>query len=280
MWRRTSDDPLARLLLDRYGLHLLRHPREDVSIGDVYPQQDSHVLSPGRLDNFIVPAPELPPIRRGEKMTDVAGTTSNIVSREAGFGFLESFLAALGALGLSATLRARLEAGHAGGLRFRFANATRDYVDPFALERRLRKQELALEDTLMKPGYRYYLVLGVVRGNAISFTAVDEQTRALGLDVAAVQLAEAGAAIKLERAKTEEVTVTGGTSLAFGVELSELLYNEQRRRLELAVTHDLIQVRADEEEEIPGRAWSRLGGAEADMFLPVPEPPPAAAPAF
>jgi hypothetical protein len=45
MWTRNAKDPLARLFVERYGLHVLSRPREAVSVYDVYPVAGKHVAS-------------------------------------------------------------------------------------------------------------------------------------------------------------------------------------------------------------------------------------------
>ena len=53
MWRRNTSDPLMRLFLDKYYLHLLSIPREDVLIGDLYAYDGSRVSTPGKITYFL-----------------------------------------------------------------------------------------------------------------------------------------------------------------------------------------------------------------------------------
>jgi hypothetical protein len=66
MWNRNAKDPLARLLVERYGLHVLSRPREGVSVFDVYPVAGNIVASSGTFSAFVDADLPLPEIRRGE----------------------------------------------------------------------------------------------------------------------------------------------------------------------------------------------------------------------
>lgn len=261
MWKRNSNDPLVQFFV-QYGLHLLAHPRQDVAIGDVYPVKDGQTQQPGKIATLIDPPPPLPSIRTGEKMADVSGVTSDTVSMNAGVGFLESFLAALGAMGVQGKLQASLQHSGVAGLRFRFSGATRDYVDPFEFERLLRNHRFDRENSLLKEGYRYYVVLGVARTNQISFSAEGEKSSQASLDVEALQLANAKAGGTSVKKENEEVTVSGDSQLAFGVELNELVINPIKGRLELAIPTADVKARGKK------AGHSTIGGPEDDIFLP------------
>jgi hypothetical protein len=93
---RSTDDPLIRLFLDRYGLHLLQVPRESAAVGDFYVDDGRRVSPPGNVRYLLDPSPELPAPREGERMADIEGVTSKGYSLEAGLGLLEGFLLAFG----------------------------------------------------------------------------------------------------------------------------------------------------------------------------------------
>jgi hypothetical protein len=268
IWTRNSKDPLVRLLADRYCLHLLRLPREGVAVGDVYPHENGQVQMPGRLEQLLDPAPELPPLKTGERLADVSGTTSDAVSLDLGLDLLEQLLASLHAVGVAASLRAHMAAKRAAGIRFRFTNATRDSVDPFALERRVRQVRFDPEQSLLRESCRYYLVLGVVRSNAVGFTVTDGRSTGIDLSAEAASLAKGSAGVSVESSGKEEIVVTGSTPMAIGVELTELLLNKKRGRLEFAGTKDMFQVRADETG--PAFRHSIIGEPDGDIFLDVP----------
>jgi hypothetical protein len=264
MWNRNAKDPLARLFVERYGLHVLPRPREAVSVFDVYPVSGNLVGSPGTLSAFVDTDLQLPEIRRGEVLADVSGTTSDSVSGSAGFKFLESFFAAVGSLPVLGKLTQRFDGGRSAGIRFRFANAMRDSVDVFAFERVLRKQKFDFDDLLMKDGYRYYVAIGVHRSDALAFKVLDSKSAEVDLSADVKALAEGR--IEIKAAGDRELVIKSNKPLAYGVELSELVYNPRRTRLELAATKDFVQTMAPG-QELPGSARSMIGGPQDSLML-------------
>ena len=99
-WNRftKNEDPLLKVLLDRYRLNLLSIPREKASVGDLYVQEGNsqYVSTPGSITNFLEPPFEIPSITTAETMAGVSGTTSRDASGKVGIDFLEGFLNALG----------------------------------------------------------------------------------------------------------------------------------------------------------------------------------------
>ena len=264
MWKRNAKDPLARLFVDRYGLHVLSRPREAVSVYDVFPVAGNRAASPGSLSAFVGAQPPLPEIRRGEMLADVCGTTSDSVSGGAGFKFLEAFLAALGAMPVLGKLSVHFAAGRSAGIRFRFSNAVRDSVDVFAFERGLRKHKCDRDDLLMKDGYRYYVAIGVHRSNSLGFKLLDSTSAAMDLSAEVEGLASGQFDFKV--AGDRELMIKTDKPLAYGVELSELVYNPKRTRLELAVTKDFVKVMAPG-DKFSGADRSMIGGAEDNVML-------------
>jgi hypothetical protein len=264
-WKRSKPDPMTRLFVERYGLHLIRQPRADVAVGDVYPVKDGDTGQPGRLEYLVSPAPALPECKMNEAMADVAGATSDTVEAETGAGFLDSFFAALGAVGFQGKLKADMAAKQASGVQFRFSGATRDYADPFAIERKLKERQVNREASLLKPDYRYYLVTGVVRTNQITFSVFGSGSGKISVDVEALSIANVNSGISTQRGANEEVTVSGNTRLAFAVQLNEININNVSGRLELTIPTGPVATRSSGPGKVAG--YSRIGGPDASIFL-------------
>jgi len=268
MCKRDTADPLARLFLDRYHLHLLRPPREDVDVGHVYPRENGTVSAPGHFRHLLDPAPDLPPINRGEAMADVKGTTSNEISAGVGLSLLDGFFSALKLAGIAGKIRAGVEGGKAVNLRFSFRDSARDSLDPFALEVALRRHPFDRTTSLLHENRRYYFVTAVVRSSSISFIALDANSRAVDIGAGIDQLADLDANVSVERSGGEEITVRGPKQLAFGVELQELLYDGDRKILRLRNAKDVIKVRrAEDGNAVTAMAPEFIGGMEGDIFL-------------
>ncbi len=275
LWKRNTDDPLIRMFLDRYSLHLLAVPREGAAVGDLYVYDGKRVSAPGKVMYLLEPPLELPPVTAGEVMADVSGTVSNSVSLEAGFGLLEGFLAAMGAVGIVSSLRASWQARRVGFLRFRFSSAVRDSVDVLLLGSRLIRHKLVEDHPLHDEDHRYYLVTAVARTPSISIVAESAEGKAVAVDIGAARMADVGAGVSVQQTSEGEVTFAGSKSLAFGVELHELQYDSKRGRVKLRMPEGAVRVRSRERGG-PQRLMQPavIGGPEDDVFLPLGEGTP------
>jgi hypothetical protein len=264
MWSRRSTDPLGRLLFESYGLHVLKRPREDLDVYAVIPVLDGRCDAPGQLETLLggdhFPFPE---VRRGEHLADVSGRTSDGVTTSLGLGFLEGFLALLGAAGIAATLSGAFGRARARSVRFRFGAAQRDYVrDPFALDLALRRHGFDPTTAALRKGHEYYIVTAVQRSREVSFAALDSADSEIDLsaELAVVGAANVGLAVQ----RGHELTVTADRPLPYGVELSRLVPNARRGRLDLAMTRRYVKVRAD---DTPHPVPSMVGGPDDPMTL-------------
>lgn len=270
MCKRNTDDPLLRMFLDKYGLHLLYVPKENVAVGDLCVHDGERTSRPGKVTYFLEPPLEMPPVTVGENMADVSGMVSHGVSARVGLGLLEGFLTALGAAGIVNKVRASYEARNANVLKFRFARATRDSVDVLLLGSKLIRHKLVEDHPLYEEGYRYYLVTAVARTPSISIIAENAKTKAVNVDVGAMQIADVATGVSVEKSSEGEVTFVGGKSLAFGVELHELLYDTKRNKLKLKLPPGAIRVLRGA-REASGRLVEPafIGGVEGDVFLTI-----------
>ena len=273
MCKRDTTDPLVRLFLDKYRLHLLAQPREDVAVGDVYPHYGGATYQPGRYDALLPPPFKLPKARSGEKAADVSGTASSAVSAKAGLGILESFLTAIGAGGVVEKVKVSLESKGARNLKFRFGKPTRDYIDPLQLEVALREYKVEKQKSLFDAERRYFITTGVMRSKGLAITALDESDKAVNVEIEALRAASATAGVKLEADSRSQITFSGSKPLAFGVELHEIVYDPARRRspLSLKGTSQAVTLRAAGDREPPSAPQASFIGdaAAGDVFLAI-----------
>jgi hypothetical protein len=266
--KRSTDDPLIRLFLDRYGLHLLQVPRESAVVGDFYVDDGRRVSPPGNMKYLLDPPPELPAPKEGERMADIEGVTSKGYSLEVGLGLLEGFLLAFGAGPLTLKVKTEYEAKRVQSLRFRITAPTRDSLDPFELGAALVGKKPVEDHPWWSGENRYYLATAVTRTSSISVVAEDDGSSGAEVDVEALKVAGASGGFTLERGSESEVLYKGDRPLAFGVELCELSYDPNRRSLRLKAPEDVVRVRgpsAEAPEEL--RLRSFIGGEDGDAFL-------------
>jgi hypothetical protein len=148
----------------------------------------------------------------------------------------------LSPVGIGAKIRANYEGHNAKTIKFRFSSPTRDYVeDPYYLNVKLQKHKIAEGNELKER--RYYLVTGVVRSPSISLTAEDENARIVGGNVNVLETIGGSANLSIKESNNGDVTFMGKKSLAFGVELYELIYDRDKGQLRFSTVTKPIVVR-------------------------------------
>jgi hypothetical protein len=265
--KRSTTDPLFRMFLDRYGLNLLSIPREKAAVGDLYVFDGRRTSAPGNVSYFLDSPVELPSPTKGEHMADVAGEISDGVSLKAGLGFLEGFLAALGAAGVVGNVRAGYEGRKAESLRFHLDDATRDFVDTLQLGRALAGRRLAQDHPMWSESNQYFLVTAVARTRSITVIAKDDRSRAVDVDVDALKVATASTDVSVERSSDVGVTYRGARRLAFGVELLKLSFDPARQSIVLSIPEEGVPVRSGDLAPDPQLGRDFIGSPDADAFL-------------
>lgn len=266
MCKRTEPDPLLRLFVDEYNLHLLAIPRENAAVGDVYVHDGRRTSAPGSITHLLTPPFTMPAHTRGERLADVAGTLSRGVDVAVSIGLLEGFLTALGVGAAIGDTKAELSRAGARALRFRFGDATRDSVDPLRLGNALTGHVVKRDNAFHDDRNRYYLVTAVVRSPSIAVTAQSEKSTAASLNVEAFKLLDVGGSVSVKKSSEGEVTFTGPRPLAFGVELYELVTSPEGA-LRLRAPDSAVKVRGRLRAPVPEPAF--IGGDDGDAFLTI-----------
>jgi hypothetical protein len=248
--KRNTDDPLIRTFIDRYNLHLLSVPRTNASIGDLYRYNGGQVNSPGKINYFVEPTFEISNIIIGERMGDISGVISKGIDAKFGLEFLDGFLIALGAGGIINKIRNSYGSKNTHMLKFRFAEITRDYTDPYWLSDEISDHTIRKDSAMYGEDYRYFLVTAVVKSPSINIIAEDEQMRAVDVDLKIVQVADVSAGVSVEKAGKGEITFKGKQVLAFGVELYELLYDSTDNCFRFKTVTERVRLREKGTETI------------------------------
>lgn len=251
---RKSEDPLLKLILEKYRLNLLSIPRESVAIGDLYVQEGNsqYVSTPGSITNFLDPPLEIPQFKTGETMADVSGTTSRNASGKAGMDFLEGFINALGPAGIGTKVRGSFESSNKNKITFSFKNPTRDYLDPGLLGKKLVNHMLMKEHALIAEGRRYYIVTAVARSSGINIITEGDSNQIMDVDANVMKLANISGDISIQKNQTGNIIFTGQKNLAFGVELYELKYIQNRGekgKFQMYIPDKPLVARGEEEKE-------------------------------
>src|SRR5687767_14845928 len=104
-----ANDEVLEYFIKKNRFHLLSIPREYASIGDIYVYDGKEASVFGNLTDLLEPAFEIPPLRSGEVMANIAGKVSRGVSISFGMKLLGGFLKVFGASGIIGTIQAGYE---------------------------------------------------------------------------------------------------------------------------------------------------------------------------
>lgn len=264
MWSRKTTDPLGKLLFEKYGMHVLARPRENVSVFQVFAFRDDEVFQSGSLDAFLRTKVEKPEVAEDEVLLDIDTTLSGAVSGTVGLNFLQGFLSLIG-IGAVNAVSSSFEKSQSHALRFRFGRCTRDYVkDGFDLDWKLGEVAFDKGKSAMKEGGRYYIVTGVHFCSALTFELLDKNgtTVDLSADVALLGGGKGGFSVNKER----QITATSDKTLAYGVELNELAYDDKHQRLQLQESRGYVHVKAGDLVAFPK---AMIGGPDGAMILSI-----------
>jgi hypothetical protein len=264
MWSRKTSDPLGKLLFEKYGMHVLSRPRENVSVFQVFGLRDNEAFQSGSIESFLRSKFDKPVIEKGEALLDVDATISDAITGNLAVGFLQGFLTLLGA-GVVKTISVAMEKSQSQALRFRFGGCTREYVkDGFELDWKLSEVSFDRDNSAMKEGCRYYIATGVHYCNKLTFEVLDKNLAKVDLSADVAMLASAKTGLSVE--EDRQITATSDKTLAYGVELNEIVYDQKRKRLRLQESGDYVHVKGVQTAGLPK---AMVGGPDDSIVLQV-----------
>ena len=261
--RRATDDPLLRLFIDRYHVHLLAIPREGAAVGDLFVERDGVVGTPGRVGEVLAGDLVLPERRDGERLADITGQITRTVDATVG-GRISELL--LGGLGIPAGVGLTAAVNRSAGVRFQFHEVFRSSVDVLALGRALMGCTLLREHPVVASATGFYLTTAVLTTTTISLLVDGVSGTELGAQIDAVGVA--GVKASMSRAGTAEIRLESAVPLAFAVELYELGFDPETGGVRLHRTVVLVRVRNSRRVVSRKRLVpAEIGGPDGDLFV-------------
>jgi hypothetical protein len=268
-WKKDTADPVMRIFLDRYKLNLLSIPREKIAVGDLYVYDGKRTSSPGSIKYFLEPPLKLPPLSEGESMAEVSTTMTQSVDFEVGINFLDNFLSSFGIGVIIGKIKSAFQFKRARTIRYGFTNATRDSVDVMHLGRTLMKHQLNPNHPLYSKDNKYFLVTAVARTPSLSMLVEDENSKAVDIDLGAINTEIADGKAKIEKSEATAITVKTDKQLGFGVELHELTFDLKLNKMYLKPPDQFMNVR-DASKKAGRKSWpTLLETPNNDLFMEV-----------
>jgi hypothetical protein len=244
MCRRSDDDPLVRVLTDRYKLNILRQPRRGVTVGELLIREGKDLRCAGPVARLFDPELDVP---QGEHavLADVDGVTSARLSSSAAVAPLSGILAALGAVGLSSA-SASLRRARDVSIAFTLSGTAYRSTDLVALGDELSNRILRTGNALYQPGREFFIAHAIAEatGIKIAFSAATDKAAELALGLA--QVIKADASVSATTDRSGHLVITSREPVTFGLAVVQLAMDGDSLRLREASR--LRAVRGDEPE--------------------------------
>lgn len=244
-------DPLLELLFKKYQLNLLSLPREKIAIGDIYMydgNRDRQTAPFGSISSFFTSDFQIPP-STSEKVTDVSGATSKETIIDAGLKFLEGFLNNLVAGVFGTDIKATLESENVQKLKFQFSETTREYVEPNDFGYKLGGYRVNNKSALFDPKSRYFLVTSVFRSPSIGIDAERINKKVFDVATKIIQSADISSKVSHSTSKEGMIFFKGKTKLGYAIQLFELEYYSDTKRVRMKPTKEYYRVLEEGKEQ-------------------------------
>jgi hypothetical protein len=244
-WKRDTKDPLIRIFLDKYKMHLLTIPREDISVGDlyVYDKNNKAVSTKGSLTYFLKPKLKIPPLTNAAAMADVANMMTDYVDFTIGLDLLNGFLGKFGIGSVIQNVETEFRAKKAKTIAFNFPNCSRDSVDSTHLGYNLIGKKPIKDHPLYNESNRYFVVMAVARTSEIKMLVQDNSKHNINVDASVLESKLTNMKSRINKDKYSAVTFNGAKPLGFAVELQELRYDAETKKILLVPAVDPLTLR-------------------------------------
>lgn len=244
LWKRNTDDPLRKTFLETYRLNLLPVPLEDTLVGDICIYDGNDIVARSSITDFLEKPYQIPSITIS-KIPDISGIMSRAVSVDIGINVLESFITAFGIGSIIQKIHASFQSNGVSSLKFRFTNAVRNSINVVRVANDLIKNSFSISEShpLYSKGNQYYLVSAAARTRSLSIITQGNDQKTVNIDANILQIGEASSGAKIENSTDGELTFNGKDSLAFGVELHLLDYDQAKKTFKINALRKYVGLR-------------------------------------
>lgn len=264
---RKSDDPVAKLIFDRYGMNLLQVPAAQLEVGEIVIVKSDGLT--WRCAYDAVFEDQLPQNIRSveaEDLPDLQETISRKLDVSAGLTFIERLY--VGASGA----KAKIGAKHKGAdkLRLKLSGVSRDMVDLGMVDGALRSARVSPDQGLFREGDAILMVQAVYRARGLDVVALASDGTHMDVEVSAEDLAEVSGTVSVERLAQGTNSWKSKQPKAFGVTLVGVVCDGGGWRLD--TVNRVYQIRGVQELESSDRRFLNGANSEA-LFTALEEPP-------
>jgi hypothetical protein len=150
---------------------------------------------------------------------------------------------------LGTDIKAALESENVLKLKFQFSETTREYVEPNDFGYNLGGYTVNDKSALFDPKSKYFLVTSVFRSPSIAIDT--EKSNKKVFDVATRIIQSADISSKVSHSLSEEglVVFRGKTHLGYAIQMFELEYDSDTKRVRMKPTKEYYRVLKEGEEQ-------------------------------
>jgi hypothetical protein len=265
--RRSDDDPLVRVLTNRYKLNIMRQPRRGVGVGELLVREGEDLRCAGSVKRFFDPELDIPKTESAA-LADVDGVTSARLSARTAADPLSGILAALGAAGLSSA-SASLRRTRDISIAFSLTGTRYRSTDLVALGDELSSRILRTGNALYRPGREFFVAHAIAEASGIkmAFSAATDSAAELALGLA--QVIKADASVNATTDQSGHLIITSPEPVTFGLAVVQLAIDDVSLRFR--ETGRLRPVRGAEPGPQAGTdsAGILFGGPEGDVLVEI-----------
>ena len=242
---RDTTDPLIKLLVEKYSLHLLKIPRAAASIGDLFLIQDpTKPYPPATTLKNIFNKPfdaEEVMLNKNEPVADVNSQSSHLLELHICIKYLTSFL---NLFIPSLAVKITGKYSKVRFLRLSYGDVTCDRVNLVKLQSELNSLVLSQPEAIISDGRKYYVVTEIWKTKSVRVEAFDKKGKEINITFGVGEID-----LKHMNIMGGLVTYSGSEPLVFGVVVNELKYEGNKFALDYEPVTDNINLRAGGDNE-------------------------------
>jgi hypothetical protein len=218
--KRSDDDPLVRVLTDRYKLNVLRQPRRGVGVGELLVKEGKDLRCAGSVSRLFDPPLEIL-LQDSVVLADVEGVISARRSASAAGAPLTGLLAALGVAGVS-SIGASLRAARDVTISYSLTGIRYQCTNLVSLGEELSTRALRRGNSLYHPGRDFFIAHAVAEATGIQvrFSSATDRAGSLGLEVAAA--IKADASVDIIGDHSGRLIISSEEPVAFGLAVVQM----------------------------------------------------------
>lgn len=265
MCKRSDDDPLIRILTDRYKLNILRLPRRGVGVGELVIREGKDLRCAGSVKRFFDPDLDIPRIESAA-LPDVDGISSARLSSSIAAAPLTGILTALG-VPYMPSVSASFRRARDVSVTFTLTGTRYQKTDLVALGGELASRVMRRDNALYNPAREYYIAHAAAEasGLKVGFESAAAKEASLHLELA--EIINADTQVNAIGDQSGHLIVSSPEPVTFGIAVVRLKLDGDNLQLD-AVDHlRAVRGRDTKPGSVDGEQCFFFGGTDGEALI-------------